>query len=741
MDKISKSAKKSKTPGPGGKKKAEIFKRKALSEGGPIMKNKVSQSGTKTAKTPKKFKAADEKIKLMYGEESDEEDGVVIQKTPVSKKGKKTPKSSGKSKPDAAEETVSATPKVKKGANLEKSEGKKAQESEDDSTARQKTPVGTKGKKTPKSSRKSKPDQADENLTVTPKIKTPKGAAVTPKVKTPKVVTQRSMSEGPKQKKLDSAKSVGKKQPASAGGQLKKQTKKEDLSQVKLPFDIEDDYDEDEDDDFEMDEDDDEEDDAEFDDDDEDDDDGVLDDDDEDEDFDEEEEDDESGSSSYSDDSDISLESDDDDEITFNPSAKKKTTEAGERKKTPKVDKSQEMTQIITNPSKTPKSALKTPGTAKSTGKKVSIVVTSPDKEVSSKKVVATPHPSLTKKRRPEEEEHNKENVDENGVATVSNAASNKKASKKDKKSQGKADEEPLHKQLSFGDDDESDDEMEEKTVQQGKVKGQAGKRKLKESDEDEDESDEYESDEDESDDDGPPTKKGKLDDGIYYHCGNLPPNVDKQMVSWFFAEADVEIDRIYIKREKVVRTEVTDIKKSKKKYRKKTTKAQHCFAILKCKSKEDAKKLDALNGSEFTATDGKWRSYDLTIYPLIQGPKATIKEEDSVHIRPLNNKTEDEDLQAFFKENGVEPLKVRIARRGIRQISKGFAFAWFKSKADVQKAIKLSGKEVQGFKLNITQAKPKIQGPKKYSYKIGSNLDMKERENAKVDLKKKKKK
>ena len=41
---------------------------------------------------------------------------------------------------------------------------------------------------------------------------------------------------------------------------------------------------------------------------------------------------------------------------------------------------------------------------------------------------------------------------------------------------------------------------------------------------------------------------------------------------------------------------------------------------------------------------------------------------------------------------------------------------------------MRLSGREAQGFKMNITVAKSKVQGPKKYNYTIGSNLENKER-------------
>ena len=112
-------------------------------------------------------------------------------------------------------------------------------------------------------------------------------------------------------------------------------------------------------------------------------------------------------------------------------------------------DTVQEMTKLKT---KTPKSALKPPGAATSTGKKVSIAVTSPDTERRSKKIVSTPHPSLTKKRHPEENE--KENIgDENGVAATC-------TSKEDNKSDGG---DKLEKKLSFLDEEEEQEEKKEK--------------------------------------------------------------------------------------------------------------------------------------------------------------------------------------------------------------------------------------------------------------------------------------
>ncbi len=40
-------------------------------------------------------------------------------------------------------------------------------------------------------------------------------------------------------------------------------------------------------------------------------------------------------------------------------------------------------------------------------------------------------------------------------------------------------------------------------------------------------------------------------------------------------------------------------------------------YAILTVKSTEDAERLDILNGVEMTATEGKWRTYNLAIYPI----------------------------------------------------------------------------------------------------------------------------
>ena len=399
MGPVSKSAKKSKTPGPQGQKKTNIMNRKAFSEGGPATKKskKFEQAGANNAqsKTPRKAdQAFPKKVKLAFSD-------------------------------DAMETPVAAV------------NGKKT--------------------KTPKSS-----GIVAKNAPVTPK-----GKGFTPKLE------KKATSEGAKLKKPSISQTVDKKITQSAGRQSRKRQKKgAKSSPVKLPFELEDDYDEDEDEDFGMDEVDSESDDSSSDEDGDDVSDSGDDDDDEDG-NDKEEEGSESGSDESEDkkdDGEISFESDgsESDEITFKPSAS-----------STKLDKK----------TKTPKSALKTPGTAKSTDKKVSIMVSSPESEKPSKKVATTPHPSLSKLKRRPSEETDQENV----------GASGKSSSKKRKTSESSGSEldaKPVMQELSFGDDDDDDEEDDEDfdAEQEDDSEGD-------EEDDDFDEDEEDDSEEDEEDD------------------------------------------------------------------------------------------------------------------------------------------------------------------------------------------------------------------------------------------------
>ena len=40
----------------------------------------------------------------------------------------------------------------------------------------------------------------------------------------------------------------------------------------------------------------------------------------------------------------------------------------------------------------------------------------------------------------------------------------------------------------------------------------------------------------------------------IFYHCGNLPPSVTKGDVKLFFAESDVRLAKVFLKKERLIR-------------------------------------------------------------------------------------------------------------------------------------------------------------------------------------------
>ena len=82
----------------------------------------------------------------------------------------------------------------------------------------------------------------------------------------------------------------------------------------------------------------------------------------------------------------------------------------------------------------------------------------------------------------------------------------------------------------------------------------------------------------------------------------------------------------------------------------------------------------------------------------------------NTVYINYINYKVSDEELGAFFKEHGLNPSKVWIARRGMRQKSKGwdgrgvFILTWYTYETCSHKmSEKLPGNERRNGSLPMT--------------------------------------
>lgn len=79
-----------------------------------------------------------------------------------------------------------------------------------------------------------------------------------------------------------------------------------------------------------------------------------------------------------------------------------------------------------------------------------------------------------------------------------------------------------------------------------------------------------------------------------------------------------------------------------------------------------------------------------------------------SVYIGGLSYNTEEDGLRNFLKENEVEPLSVRIIMKDGR--SRGFGYADFDSKEEMDKCIELNGQELDGrmLRCNPDDSKPR---------------------------------
>jgi len=87
---------------------------------------------------------------------------------------------------------------------------------------------------------------------------------------------------------------------------------------------------------------------------------------------------------------------------------------------------------------------------------------------------------------------------------------------------------------------------------------------------------------------------------------------------------------------------------------------------------------------------------------------------EQNLFIGKLSYSTTDDSLKAFFEQIGpVESARVITDRDSGR--SKGFAFVKYVNQDDNQKAIdQLNGKELDGWEITVSLAKPKEDRPRR---------------------------
>lgn len=84
------------------------------------------------------------------------------------------------------------------------------------------------------------------------------------------------------------------------------------------------------------------------------------------------------------------------------------------------------------------------------------------------------------------------------------------------------------------------------------------------------------------------------------------------------------------------------------------------------------------------------------------------------IYIGNCDFKLEEPQLESFLSEQGVQTASVQIIRDRFTQRSKGFAFAELNEGQDVESAIQaLNGKELNGRKLNVNEAREREKTPR----------------------------
>ena len=84
------------------------------------------------------------------------------------------------------------------------------------------------------------------------------------------------------------------------------------------------------------------------------------------------------------------------------------------------------------------------------------------------------------------------------------------------------------------------------------------------------------------------------------------------------------------------------------------------------------------------------------------------------IYIGNCDFKLEEPQLESFLGEQGVQATSVQIIRDRFTQRSKGFAFAELNESQDLQAAIDaLNGKELNGRKLNVNEAREREKSPR----------------------------
>jgi len=86
------------------------------------------------------------------------------------------------------------------------------------------------------------------------------------------------------------------------------------------------------------------------------------------------------------------------------------------------------------------------------------------------------------------------------------------------------------------------------------------------------------------------------------------------------------------------------------------------------------------------------------------------------IYIGNCDFKLEEPQLESFLSEQGVQTTSVQIIRDRFTQRSKGFAFAELNEGQDVESAIQaLNGKELNGRKLNVNEAREREKSPRDF--------------------------
>lgn len=84
------------------------------------------------------------------------------------------------------------------------------------------------------------------------------------------------------------------------------------------------------------------------------------------------------------------------------------------------------------------------------------------------------------------------------------------------------------------------------------------------------------------------------------------------------------------------------------------------------------------------------------------------------IYIGNCDFKLEEPQLESFLSEQGVDASSVQIIRDRFTQRSKGFAFAELNESQDLTAAIDaLNGKELNGRKLNVNEAREREKSPR----------------------------